>query len=137
MTEGVALRNLRAAISDAIIARRSMTPKEIVAASIKLISESGQEFPFGMPVGEALAALAGIGSVEAIALLVVSGVDLDDLTAAITAFVDRAQAIKEDLAVEHLTVELEQFAEGEVAAGRMTKTKCPKTGRWLYATVDK
>lgn len=61
----------------------------------------------------------------------------EQTTEALLCLCERSEDIKEGMLVAGLTVVFEEWAEEEIAAGRMTKARCPKTGKWLYSKSDK
>jgi hypothetical protein len=73
------------------------------------------------------------GSIEAAAALAAIGADHDTVAAALRELVARYSDVKEGIEIEALALEFEEWADGEVAAGRMTVTRGPN-GEKLYGT---
>lgn len=110
---------------------------QIAQAAVDLIEESEATFERCETIPAVLARVAALGSVDAVALMVVMGCTQEQVACALRDLAMRSEDIKDGLLVAALTAEVEEFAEGEIAAGRMTKARCPKTGAWLYSSVDK
>lgn len=105
-------------------------------AVASLIEESSISFLPNILLVDALKVIAGLGSLDAAAALSAIGATDDEVATALTAVANRSPEIRDGFAIEGLTKILEESCEEEVAAGRMTKTVCPKTGRSLYSYID-
>lgn len=113
-----------------------LAAEDPLRSAAALITDSGIEVEDHDLVVDLLAKVAAQGSIDAVALMVALGAP-ERLTAqALADLVRRSPDLVEEVRVNELTRMLEEFAEEEIAAGRMTKTKDPKTGRWLYQTRD-
>lgn len=84
-------------------------------------------------MGVCLMRLAEQGSIDAVAILIVGGCPSEMSTKAALAIVQRSQDLVDDLILTELVRMAEEFAEAEVAAGRMFVTEDPYTGRKLYS----
>jgi hypothetical protein len=87
-------------------------------------------------LGEAMERLAALGSIEACAAMAVMGVGEDRVIAALRVVAERSPDVVEGMQVEALTMIFEQWADEEVAAGRMTVT-LGSNGQRLYSTVER
>jgi len=86
-------------------------------------------------IGDALLAVVRCGSIEAAAALVVIGAAHAAIATALRELAQRYPDVKEGLQIEALTHMLEEFADGEVAAGRMTVARGPN-GEKLYGSPE-
>jgi hypothetical protein len=114
-----------------------METEDLLAAALAAIDESGIEYTEKETIPTVLKRLAELGSIDAVALMVVMGCPQNDVAQALRAMVDRSADIIEGLQQAALVKLFEDWAEGEIAAGRMSKTLCPKTGVYLYHQVEK
>lgn len=89
-----------------------------------------------MLVVDALMLRAGDGSIDAVAALVALYASERHIIDALKMLANRYPDIIEGLQIEALTAMFEEYAEDEIAAGRMTKARGPD-GRWLYSMTGK
>lgn len=115
---------------------RLETP-DLLAAALAAVDESGVEYTKTETIPTVLKRLAALGSIDAVALMVVLGCPQIDVAAALRAVIDRSEDVTEGLQHAALVKLFEEWAEKEIAAGRMSKTLCPKTGVYLYHQVEK
>lgn len=134
---GTGLASLKRALAVAVNRYRPMSVDELAVAAITLVHESGIEFAFNTSMDHALKDIAAQGSIDAVALSIAVGASEAEVSEMLGSLAKRSPDVVRDMAVEGLTQMMETFFEGEIAAGRMTKTRCPKTGDWLYQTAKK
>lgn len=131
--------NLRAALIETARRFRRMRPREF----LRTISELGLAGGFKETdkIGTTLSALAEQGSIDAAAALVVIDDDKPKVGKraldALAAVAARSPALTDELVHSTFVTMFEDFAEGEVKAGRMFIVLDPKTGEKRYGSVKK
>lgn len=111
---------------------RAMATPDFIARCMDMISEAPDLDPSPeQTISELLERLARDGSIEAAAALAVMGVDEQRLIALLRGLLERSPDAVEGCQVEALVIMFEEWADEEVAAGRMTVTVGPD-GKKLY-----
>jgi hypothetical protein len=133
-----AVKSLQAALMQAVKKYKGMDSDGLLYAIGELAEESGLEFDDKRePVSDVLLRIAGQGSIDAVALFVCVGADEARIADALRLISERSKDVLDGMVFEGLVTLFEEWAEGEIAAGRMLKTKCQESGRYLYQSVEK
>jgi hypothetical protein len=111
--------------------RRMQTPELLVAIG-EIARGAAADFAPETPVGDALAALAAQGSLEAIGAMSAIGCSEQAIKQALTAAIERLPDARAGAANRGL----ELTVEGEVAAGRMVRIVDPATRETKYQTIE-
>lgn len=125
---------LRAKLNAEIDRYFAMERDDFIAACVLLATDSGTEFDEDLTMAQIMLSLASMGSTEAIAAMVVMGAPHDDILEALKSLAGRNPEIMQGIMKEQLVEMVEEFADAEVAAGRMTATIDPATGKKLYGS---
>jgi hypothetical protein len=131
-----AVRSLEAALMAAGRKYMKMTTDDVLSAAVDLADESGIEFDKTETIVAVLQRVATLGSIDAVAIMVALGCSQESCAEALRGVSERSSDVMEGMLVEGLTTVVEEWLEGEVAAGRMRKTICPETKQPLYWTVE-
>jgi hypothetical protein len=132
-----AYESFKVAVIGAISKYDRMETDDLLRAAISLVDESGVEFNKQETIPAVLRRVAEEGSIDAVAIMAVMGCPLHEITDVLRAVAHRSEDVRQGIENEALVMVFEEWAEEEVAAGRMTKTVCPKTGVNLYGSVEK
>lgn len=132
-----AVESLEAALKQAVRKYSRMSTDDLMEAIVAAINESDLEHSDRESIAQLLLQLASQGSIDAVAMMIAAGCSHKLAARALGLLAERSEDVKEGMVLAGLTAMVEEWAEGEVAAGRMIRTKCPKTGKNLYQSVEK
>lgn len=131
-----AYKNFVQALESTVIRFAKMGVDGRLAAAIKLIDESGVEHSINDDLVSVLGRIAELGSIDAAALMIGLGGNHQQVLEALRSIAARSKDVVDGLAHDALVTKFEEWAEQEIAAGRMTKTLDPETGRYLYRSIE-
>lgn len=132
---GQAYKSMKAALESTVAKFGRMETDDLLRASIEVVKESGVEYSKEETIPAVLHRVAELGSIDAVAIMVALGCSQQQVAEALHAVVLRSEDVTQAVATESLAMMIEEWAEKEVAAGRMIRTVCPKTGENLYQSV--
>ncbi|MHC2250994.1 hypothetical protein ACVILK_000686 [Bradyrhizobium embrapense] len=132
-----ALQSLEAALRSKVEQYSKLGYLDLVQTAIDLIDESAVEYDRTETIPVVLARLAAMGSIDAVAVMSCLGCAEDQVADALQSLSERSPDVMDGLLFVGLARVVEDWAESEVAAGRMTKTICPNTGKPLYGSAPK
>lgn len=128
-----AFEALKRTLTDTVKAMRALPQVELVRRCAEIVGEV--EAPPETTIGEMLIMAAGQGSIEATAAMAAIGMPDERVLEALRAIADRSPDVCEGAQIEALAIMFEEFADEEVAAGRMTVSIGPKGEKLRTCTL--